>query len=246
VDVDGDLAAAALSTVPGPSVVDEDPAHRLGGNGEEVAPVAGREMFAGIEAHVRLVDESGRAEGVAGTFSPQLRSGEHAQVVVDEGEQPFERVRIAVAQPVEPRRDWRIGRTGLGHRPASYPTRRGPAIDRAALPPRGQAPDSGSSGGEGSRRRSSSASRARPSASRYATYSRTAPRKSGCVWPSGARIAMARRYAVSAAVRSPRSRAMRARPRTGWATIACSGPSASSMRSRARVKRRFAVSTSPS
>ena len=61
------------------------PGHGAGGRGEEVGPPAGGHARGVGEAEVRLVDEVGRGEGVAGALVAEAAVRERAQLVVDEG-----------------------------------------------------------------------------------------------------------------------------------------------------------------
>ena len=91
VDEDGSrLAAAALAGHPSPRAIDEDVTHGGRGEGEEVVPVAGR---CGLrhEPEIRLVDERGGDERLAGGAARELDVGEAAQLVVDAGEGAVER-----------------------------------------------------------------------------------------------------------------------------------------------------------
>jgi len=68
-----------------PCVIDEYPPHGLGGGGEEVpAPV---ERLVADEPQVRLVDEGGGVQGVAGGLGGHAYGGEGPQLVVHEWEQ---------------------------------------------------------------------------------------------------------------------------------------------------------------
>jgi hypothetical protein len=53
-------------------MIDEDPAHQLRRNTEELRTVLPRRASLIDQAHVQLVHEGSRRERVVGTFSPQL------------------------------------------------------------------------------------------------------------------------------------------------------------------------------
>ena len=66
-------------------MIDQDAAHRLGGGGEEVAPVAPAVAISRADqAQVRLVDECGSVEGLPRLLVREFRGGEAAQLVVDQ------------------------------------------------------------------------------------------------------------------------------------------------------------------
>jgi hypothetical protein len=89
--------AAACSSWIATGAVDQDAAHRLGGSGEEVAAPApvGRLPFAD-QPEVRLVDQGGRLEGLAGLLLDQPGGGQFPQLVVDQGQQLARRLRVAL------------------------------------------------------------------------------------------------------------------------------------------------------
>ena len=65
-----------------PGAFDKDPTHGLGGSGEEVPPTV--ELLVADQPQVRLVDEGGGDEGVAGGFGGHARGGQLPQLVVHE------------------------------------------------------------------------------------------------------------------------------------------------------------------
>ena len=84
--------AASLLTVLAPGVIDEYPAHGLGGGGEEVAAAvklnprqAGGYMA--DEPKVRFMDQRGGVEGVTRSLLGHACGGELPQLVVNEREQ---------------------------------------------------------------------------------------------------------------------------------------------------------------
>jgi hypothetical protein len=81
------IAASFEPSLPA-GVIDEDPAHGLGGCPEKVAaavPIVG--LLVPDEPKVRLVNQGGRLEGLARPFVRQPGGGELAKFVVDEREQ---------------------------------------------------------------------------------------------------------------------------------------------------------------
>jgi hypothetical protein len=78
-------------------VVDEDAAHGLGRDAEEVRAVLPLHLALVDELEVRLVDEGGGLEGVVGALAPQVARGELMQFAVDEREQVLQRVAVAAA-----------------------------------------------------------------------------------------------------------------------------------------------------
>ncbi len=107
------LARAALLALARARVVDQHATHRLGGDREEVASVRGAQLLPCRQAHVGLVHERGRAERVPRVLATELRPGERAQLVVDERDQPVERLGVAFTEPGEELGDGTVGHTGL-------------------------------------------------------------------------------------------------------------------------------------
>jgi hypothetical protein len=87
VEGDAGSAAAAFIALVGAGVVDEDAAHGLGGDGEEV--VFALPIDAGLvdEFHVGFVDEGGGLEGVVEAFLGEVVAGQSAEFVVNEREE---------------------------------------------------------------------------------------------------------------------------------------------------------------
>ena len=94
---------------PAPSAaggVDEDAAHRFGRRGEEVSaavPVLG--LFDINQPEVRLVDQGGGLQGLAGVLQGQPLGGQPAQLVVDERQELLRGVRVALLDGVQDARD---------------------------------------------------------------------------------------------------------------------------------------------
>jgi hypothetical protein len=93
--------AAALPAHVAARVVNEDAAHQLRRNSEEVRAVVPAGMGLVDQLEVDLVDEGGGLERVRGVFTPHVALGEAAQLALDERDQAVERRRVAVAQSNE-------------------------------------------------------------------------------------------------------------------------------------------------
>lgn len=95
--VEGDAvsAAAAFEAVGVAGVVDEDAAHGLGGDGEEVGTAGEACLGLVDELEVGLVDEGGGLEGVAGAFASEEGAREGAELVVDEWEEGIDSAGVA-------------------------------------------------------------------------------------------------------------------------------------------------------
>ena len=96
------LAGASLLSSPGAGVVDQDPTHGLGSDREEVVAIPGADLASAREAHIGLVHECSRAEGVIGPLVTELRSGEGAQFLIYHGKQSVERVGVALSKTAQP------------------------------------------------------------------------------------------------------------------------------------------------
>lgn len=92
---EGVFTAAALAAF-GASVVDEDQAHKAGGEGEEVLTVLEIGFALGQELEVEFVDERGGLEGVAGAFGAKVRFGDAPELGVDGGQDLLEGLLIAI------------------------------------------------------------------------------------------------------------------------------------------------------
>lgn len=76
-------------------MIDEDPAHQLRRNAEELRTVLPGRASLIDQAHVQLVYERRRRERVIGTFPPELARRDPPQLAIDDGEQAIERARIS-------------------------------------------------------------------------------------------------------------------------------------------------------
>ena len=89
---------STLLSSSGAGMIDEDPTHGGGGQGEEVGPV--REVHVGIyQPGVRLVDEGRGAEGVVRPLSAQATSRQIPELVVDQGDQLIQEPLVAGGAP---------------------------------------------------------------------------------------------------------------------------------------------------
>ena len=131
-------AAALLRGPLAAGVLDQDAAHGLGGGREEVAaavPVLG--VGRADEPEVRLVDQGGGLEGLAGLLAGQPGGGELAQLVVDEREQLGGGLWVpgrAAAEAGESRPTWRECNPGSGG-PRPETRRAGRIPNAPARPP---------------------------------------------------------------------------------------------------------------
>lgn len=116
---------AALLALSRACIVDEDAAHGLGGDGEEMAAVLGVEFFTFGETQIGFVYECGRTERVTGPFVSELSVSEDAEFVVDEGQESWQRLRIIVAEAVEPGRQRSNGRCLIECQHVTVAARRG-------------------------------------------------------------------------------------------------------------------------
>ena len=92
---------APLRRHPAPRVVDEDLPHGSGGDRQEVGAVHRVHPAAARQLDVGLVDEGRGVEGVVGSLASQLPAGHGAQLVVDDRQQPVQRVSLAAANRLE-------------------------------------------------------------------------------------------------------------------------------------------------
>jgi hypothetical protein len=109
-DVPG--AAAATLRLPSARVVNENASHHPGSDGEEVRPVAPVDAIEVDHAHVRLVRECGRLQGVFAPLAPHVGASETTQLVVHDRHQPVEGLAVSRLEAREEHRH--ITRSGLG------------------------------------------------------------------------------------------------------------------------------------
>jgi hypothetical protein len=104
---------APFERMTGARGVDEDAAHALRAEREEVRAVLPGDLPDLHEPQVRLVDEGGGLECVPGRLTPHPGVGERAELAVDERHQPLERDVVAVAPREE--QSGEVGRRGCCH-----------------------------------------------------------------------------------------------------------------------------------
>jgi hypothetical protein len=104
---------APFERMTGARGVDEDAAHALRAEREEVRAVLPGDLPDLHEPQVRLVDEGGGLECVPGRLTPHPGVGERAELAVDERHQPLERDVVAVAPREE--QSGEIGRRRCCH-----------------------------------------------------------------------------------------------------------------------------------
>ena len=96
---DGAVFAAAFDPRARPRVIDQDPPHRLGGDGEEAIAIGGGKLALPQKAKIDLMNEGGGRERVIGRLSPELSPRDVTKLVVHEGHELLERIAIACAPP---------------------------------------------------------------------------------------------------------------------------------------------------
>jgi hypothetical protein len=90
-----EVAAVALSQfAPGP--VNEDAAHGLGGSRKEMSAICKRWVLPADQPQPRLVDKFRRLQCLAWCFTGHLARGQPAQFVVNESEQLFRCLGVAL------------------------------------------------------------------------------------------------------------------------------------------------------
>jgi hypothetical protein len=105
--VDRDMfgARAAFHVAP-PRVIDEDAAHRLRRNGQEMSTVLPVHALVINETHVGFVDQCCRLQAVAGAFTSHVVTRQSSELVVHDRHQPGERVLVSAAPRTEQRADF--------------------------------------------------------------------------------------------------------------------------------------------
>jgi hypothetical protein len=78
-----------------PGVVDEYPAHHVGGHAKEVRAIVPVNATLIDQPEEGLVNKSRRLERVTGSLAPKLTRGDPAQFIVDNRQQLIEGVRVA-------------------------------------------------------------------------------------------------------------------------------------------------------
>ena len=100
-------AAAAFVAQLAPRVIDEDAAHHLRGDGEEVAAILPVDVALIEQLQVGLVDDGGGLQPVVPPLARELARGQRIELVVDERDQTVERVTAAVTPRVQHLGDFR-------------------------------------------------------------------------------------------------------------------------------------------
>ena len=90
-------------------IIDENPAHRLRGRGEEMPSVLPALLIVGAEAQPDLVDKRGGLERVSGRLGGHLIGSQLAQFFVDGGQQLLGGLGIALLNRVQDARDFAHG-----------------------------------------------------------------------------------------------------------------------------------------
>ena len=80
-------------------MIDQDPPHRLGGDGEKAIAIGGGQLALPQKPKVNLVNEGGGRERVIGRLPPELSPRHVTKLVVHERHESLERVAIACAPP---------------------------------------------------------------------------------------------------------------------------------------------------
>ena len=93
--------AAALDASLRPRMIDEDAAHGLCGDTEEVRPVLPAHVALFDQLQERFVDEGGRLQRVVRALPPEIPGGLTAELAMDERHQVLQGVRLASAEIVE-------------------------------------------------------------------------------------------------------------------------------------------------
>src|SRR5215218_7019632 len=95
------MPAATLQRIPSPGMLDQRAADGGGGDREEADLLTRRESVLIQQLEVGLVNDLGRAERVIIPLAPELPVGDASQLVVDEREQPVERLAVASLECLE-------------------------------------------------------------------------------------------------------------------------------------------------
>lgn len=97
-ELDSDASAFAPGGLAHAGVVDEDAAHGLGGDGEEVGAIFPVKRLPAHELQVGLVDEGSGLKSVTGPLSAEVTGGEALQLRIDDIEQGRTGVEVTGAQ----------------------------------------------------------------------------------------------------------------------------------------------------
>jgi hypothetical protein len=86
-------------------VIDQDPAHDLRCDTEEMRSILPIDLALVDEPDIYLMNKGRRLQGVAGPFVPKLARGNAAKLRIDEWQQLIERRPVAATPIAEERRD---------------------------------------------------------------------------------------------------------------------------------------------
>jgi hypothetical protein len=113
-DLPGALAALLSQMVTG--MVDQDPAHYLGGDAEEVGTVL--EFLSGLidKAEIRFVDQGGGLQGVARSLAPHVTASHAMQFGVNKVQEAVFSIGVAAGKALEKLGDFAAIRRGVVHR----------------------------------------------------------------------------------------------------------------------------------
>jgi hypothetical protein len=119
--IQGDLfqAAASFFCAPVASVIQQDAAHRLCGNSEEMRPILPFHVMLSDEVEVSFVYQRGGLEGMIGPFPAQAGRCQVAEFGIDQRDQLIRSVRIAQAELGK-----KLGDISGGHLPYFSPMKR--------------------------------------------------------------------------------------------------------------------------
>ena len=122
VEVHATPVAPVLRALLAAGAVDQDPPHRLGRGGEEVAPAVPACSAARVhQPQVGLVDQGRGLEGLPGLLAGQPLGGQLAQLVVDQRQELLGRLGVAL---LDRRED--AGHVAHGNRSQAGPSRGDP------------------------------------------------------------------------------------------------------------------------
>jgi hypothetical protein len=84
-----------------PGVIHQYPPHRLGRDRKKMSPILPLHALAIYQAHVYLVNQGGRLEGVVGPFASHIAMGQAPKFFVNDWGQLVKRVLISIAPGAE-------------------------------------------------------------------------------------------------------------------------------------------------
>ena len=95
-------SGASLVALAAAGVVDQQAPHGAGGDGEKAAAVLGRDPPLVEQAQIHLVDQRRGAQGVVRPLAAERPPCHLAQLAVDQGDDPVERLAVPVAPAFQP------------------------------------------------------------------------------------------------------------------------------------------------